>query len=112
MNDKELRDLMDAEAEAAANEPDEDDGTPLPDDVTVTRPGRARSKVLQVRLNPEELEAVERIAAKQGLPASTVARERLLRMIAEDQADDLDVAAQVMIAADRIKELIGRATRH
>ncbi|MGV0740963.1 hypothetical protein [Mycolicibacterium sp. XJ870] len=93
MNDKELRDLMDAEAEEAANAPDEDDGASLPAHVNVSRPGRARSRVLQVRLNPDEFEAIERIAARRGLPASTVARDWLLRMIREDeaQAGEMDV---------------------
>jgi uncharacterized protein YbaP (TraB family) len=73
----------------------------------VSRPNRVRSRVLQVRLNPEELAAVEAIAAARGLPASTVARERLLGMIAEDQASRGDVAAQLNAA---IKELVGRVS--
>jgi uncharacterized protein YbaP (TraB family) len=82
---------------------------PIPAHVQVSRPNRARSRVLQVRLNPEEFEAVEQIAQRRGLPASTVAREVLLAMIREDQAgDDMDVAAQLAAAADRINEIVGR----
>ncbi|WP_233213666.1 CopG family transcriptional regulator [Mycobacterium hubeiense] len=92
---------------AAADHADQ----PIPPHVKVSRPNRALSRVLQVRLDPDEFEAIERIAAERGLPASTVARERLLAMIAEDQADDLDVAAQVAAAADRIKELVARGVR-
>jgi hypothetical protein len=84
VKDKDFRDLMYREAQAAEDAPDEDDGSPLPAHVEVSRPNRARSKVLQVRLNPDEFDAVERIAAGRGLPMSTVARERLLQMIAED----------------------------
>jgi predicted DNA binding CopG/RHH family protein len=98
-------DRIGAEAEAA--EADQTD-RPIPAHVKVGRPNRARSKVLQVRLNPDELDAVERIAAQRGLPASTVARERLLQMITEDQASEGDVAAQLAAAADRIKQLVGR----
>lgn len=36
----ELRALLDAEAEAAENAPDEDDGAPLPPHVKVSRPNR------------------------------------------------------------------------
>lgn len=61
-------------------------GGPPPGHLTVSRPNRARSKVLQVRLSPEEFEAVERAAERRGLPASTVARERLLRLLSEDAA--------------------------
>jgi predicted transcriptional regulator len=52
---------------------------PVPDSA-VTR-GHGRSKTLQVRLNPEELEELERFAAARGLPTSTVAREAILRLI-------------------------------
>lgn len=99
-------------AEADAIEAAEADQTdrPLPPDVTVSRPNLSRSKVLQVRLNPGEFEAVERIAAARGLPASTVARERLLQIIAEDAASDADVAAQLAAAADRIKDLVARVS--
>lgn len=67
-------------AEAEAAESDQTD-RPLPAHVNVTRPGRARSKVLQVRLNSDEFEALETIAAARGLPVSTVAREQLLGLI-------------------------------
>lgn len=78
----------------------------------VSRPNRARSKVLQVRLNPEEFEAIERIAAARGQPASTVARERLLQMIQEDERIDVgDVAAQLSAAADQIKTLVAQIHR-
>jgi hypothetical protein len=79
-----LEDRLAAEAEAAENAPDEDDGQPLPPHVKVSRPNQARSKVLQVRLNPEEFEAVERIARRRGLPPSTVARAQLLQLIANE----------------------------
>lgn len=87
MTGDELRALMDAEAEAAyAAQTDEDDGAPLPPHVKVSRPGHARSKILEVRLNPEELEALEAIAARRDLPVSTVARGHLLGLIRAEQA--------------------------
>ena len=43
--------------------------------------GNKRSKTLQVRLNPAELEELERLAATRGLPTSTVAREAILQLI-------------------------------
>lgn len=67
-------------AEAEAGEADQTD-RPLPDGVSVSRPGRARSKVLQVRLNPDEFDALEAIAAARELPVSTVAREQLLKLV-------------------------------
>ncbi|MBZ4560283.1 CopG family transcriptional regulator [Mycobacterium avium subsp. hominissuis] len=69
--------------EAEAAEADQTD-RPLPPHVKVSQPGHVRSKVLQVRLNPEELAALEAIAERRDLPVSTVAREQLLPLVAEE----------------------------
>ncbi len=86
--------LEQALAEADEIEAAEADQTdrPTPPHVKVSRPGRARSKVLQVRLNPEEFEAIEQIAKRRGLPSSTVAREQLLKLIAESEFEPSDLA--------------------
>jgi predicted DNA binding CopG/RHH family protein len=105
-NDKELSDVLAEEAEAAEAARGQDVDAPIPPHVKVSQPNRARSRVLQVRLNPEELAAVEQIAARRGLPASTVAREWLLAMI--NESADTDVTAQLAAAADRIKELVAQ----
>ncbi|CKH14190.1 hypothetical protein LTT02_13530 [Mycolicibacterium smegmatis] len=90
-NDDERRRTVESIAEEVENAPDEDDDQSLPEHVPVSRPGHARSKVLQVRLNPDEYEAVERIARRRGLPASTVARAWLLEKAAEESDDDASV---------------------
>ncbi|HEY1838955.1 MAG TPA: hypothetical protein VGG53_01815 [Mycobacterium sp.] len=96
-------------AEAEAGEADQTD-RPLPAHVKVSQPGRARSKVLQIRLNPDELAAVEAIAERRGLPVSTVGREQILQLIAEDAATQADAPAAVLSlsrllgAAEMIKE--------
>jgi hypothetical protein len=105
---KQRLDRIGAEAEAA--EANQTDQTIAPH-VKVSRPNQARSKVLQVRLNPEEFDAIERLAAQRGLPASTVARERLLQMIREDDATEADIATQLAAAADRIKALVAQVHR-
>lgn len=48
--------------------------------------GNGRSKVLQIRLNPEELAELERLAEERGLPTSTVAREAIIRLIRPEVA--------------------------
>ena len=96
--------LAEIAAEAEAGEADQTD-RPIPEHVKVTR-GNPRSRVLQVRLNPDELEALERIAARRELPVSTIAREQLLQLINEDSV--LDPAAQIAAAADRIRSLVSR----
>lgn len=107
---KERLDRIGAEAEAA--EADQID-RPLPPHVKVSRPNRARSKVLQVRLNPEELEAVERIAQRRGLPVSTVAREQLLRLIEGNcQIDPTEplasIRATLLQAVGQVQDLQSR----
>jgi hypothetical protein len=63
---------------------------PLPEGVVYERPGHARSKILQVRLNPEEYEAVEQEAARRQLPVSTLVRSWILqRMRAEPSITDI-----------------------
>lgn len=52
-------------------------------DVRVTR-GHGRTRVLQVRLNAEELAEVQARADQRGLPVSTVARTMLLDQLRAD----------------------------
>lgn len=73
---KDLTALLAEEADAI----DANRDAAITEAATVSR-GHGRSKTLQVRLNPEELEELERVAASRGLPTSTVAREAILRLI-------------------------------
>jgi|SRR5271157_3170617 len=82
---KEIAALLEEEAEAI----DADRDAPITDATTVTR-GHGRSKTLQIRLNPEELEELERVAASRGLPTSTVAREAVLRLVRPAEARSAD----------------------
>lgn len=107
MSDETADKLAAIAADAEAAEVDQTDH-PIPEHVTVSRPNRARSKVLQVRLNPDEFEAIERIAAGRGLPPSTVARERLLAMIREDQGGEADVATVLVDVADQLRAVATR----
>ncbi|ASR85875.1 antitoxin [Mycobacterium phage Paola] len=56
-------------------------------DVKITR-GGPRTRVLQIRLNDDELAELERQADDRDLPASTVAREILLRALFPRPAAD------------------------
>jgi len=85
---QELADLIDevaADAEAVKDLPD--DGSPLPAHVKTSRPNQIRGRVLQVRLNDDELEALERIAERKGVPVSTLARGHLMQLIELDWAE-------------------------
>jgi uncharacterized protein (DUF1778 family) len=61
---------------------------PTPPHVKASRPNLSRSKTLQVRLNPDEYAAIERIAEERGLPVSTIARAQLLALLDTPTADD------------------------
>lgn len=81
----ELARLLDAEAEHA--EATRND--PLPAGVVWTRPGLARSVTFSLRLNPEELAALQDYAQAQGVPASTIARGWIVaRLAAESNGPD------------------------
>ncbi|MGO9155861.1 hypothetical protein [Mycobacterium sp.] len=82
---KEIAALLEEEAEAI----DADRDAPITDATTVTR-GHGRSKTLQIRLHPEELVELERVAASRGLPTSTVAREAVLRLVRPAEARSAD----------------------
>lgn len=88
MGKKKIHELLNEEAAAAEAARGLDQDAPLPNHVTVTRPNRARSKVLQVRLSPEEYEALERLAESRDLPVSAIARVRLLGLLDEHPEGD------------------------
>jgi hypothetical protein len=99
MSKQRLDDLLAEIAdEAEAGEADQTE-RPIPEHVKVTR-GNPRSKVLQVRLNPDEMAALEAIADRRELPVSTVAREQLLRLIAADPAADTGRAYAASFGGD------------
>ncbi|MEN4449986.1 hypothetical protein [Mycobacterium sp. SM3041] len=104
-------------AEVEAGEADQT-APPVRERVSVTRPGHARSKVLQVRLNPEEFEALEALAAARELPVSTIAREQLLRLIEHEKRAPSEREALVealvfdlVLVADRLKQAVGSPRR-
>jgi hypothetical protein len=78
------------------------DDEPLPEGVEYQRPGHARSKVLQVRLNPEEYEAVEQEAARRELPVSTLVRSWILERLREEPS-----IADIATRLERVEQQIG-----
>ena len=72
-----VRDLIAAEVEAAERA-SADPAAPIPPHVRVTR-GNDRTRVLQVRLSEDEYAALSEQADAHHVPASTLARDVLLR---------------------------------
>lgn len=69
-----IEELLGIEAEASERNKDAEPGPG-----TRTTRGNGRAKILQIRLNPEELAALREAAERRGLPVSTVARDMILR---------------------------------
>jgi hypothetical protein len=78
----ELEKLLRAEAEHAEEHAD----APAGPETTVSRPGHARSTVYSVRLNPDEVTALQEYADQAGLPASTLVRSWIIERLRSDGA--------------------------
>lgn len=91
---KDIAQVLKAEAQAA--EAAEEIGGQLRDlsEVKVTR-GHSRGRVLQIRLNDDELAQLEELAAERELPTSTVARALLLQSLSSGSSDVTGVEAAV-----------------
>jgi hypothetical protein len=96
-NDAELRRLLDEEAEHA--EATKDDPIPADALARATRPNRGKSVMFSLRLNPDELAAVQALAEDQGVPASTLVRGWIVRQLAAERVGAADTDA----ALDRLE---------
>lgn len=76
----ELDNLLRDEAEHAETHQD----APAGPQTTVTRPGHARSTVYSVRLNPDEVTALQAYAENAGLPASTLVRSWIIERLRDN----------------------------
>jgi hypothetical protein len=96
-NDAELRRLLDEEAEHA--EATKDEPIPASALARATRPNRGKSVMFSLRLNPDELAAVQALAEDQGVPASTLVRGWIVRQLAAERVGAADTDA----ALDRLE---------
>lgn len=93
----ETRALIAAEAEAAELDPD---AATRPES-KVTR-GHNRVKTLQVRLNDDEFATLTAVAERLGVPASTLARDLLLRELAAPSESPQAVIARMRADLDAL----------
>lgn len=91
------------EEEVAASESDRD--APLRKGSHATRPRRARSMVYSVRLNPDEVAAVQRLAEAAGLPASTLVRSWIVERLHDEQGGHGDAGAELRAAQRHLAKL-------
>ena len=86
-----LERLIDDEAEYAELHR----GDPIPADAHATRPNRVKSVMFSLRLNPDELAAVQELARERGVPASAVVRGWIVQRLAAERNAPTDTAAVV-----------------
>lgn len=77
-----LEKLLRDEAEHAETHHD----SPTGPETSVSRPGHARSTVYSVRLNPDEVAALQEYADEEGLPASTLVRSWIIERLRSNGA--------------------------
>lgn len=90
-SEQSVKDMLDeivAESEATKDDP-------MPEGTVWTRPNLARSVTFSLRLNPEELAAVQAVAEDRGIPASTLVRGWIARQLAAERGAPTDTAAVV-----------------
>lgn len=89
--------LIEAEAAAAEQHPDAE----IRPGSKITR-GHSRTKTLQVRLNEDEFASLAAAAERLGLPASTLARDLLLRDLASPSASPPAIIARMRADLDAL----------
>lgn len=105
---KPTEDQLRSVAEDAEQTKDE----PMPSGSTWTSLGHARSKVLQVRLNPEEYESLARYAEERELPVSTVARAAILAQLRHGAEPSLPVAIEHLAAdVEQLRRFVSQPQR-
>lgn len=93
---KELAERLREGAEHAEAHRDDDLG-----DIEASHPNRNRTVVFSIRLNPGELDVLQAIAEKTGIPASTLARGWILDGLDVEEAMVGDLGAALdRLAAD------------
>jgi len=91
------------ETETEASESNRD--APIPEGAKITRPNRGRSTVYSIRLNPDEVAALQSIAYAAGVPGSTLARSWIVERIQEEQAGLSDAEAELRAAQRHLTHL-------
>src|ERR1700728_212693 len=89
--------------EAAASEENPD--APIASGAKVDRPNRARSSVYSIRLNPDEVAAVQSLADDAGLPPSTLVRSWIVERVRVEQSEGGAAEAELRAAQRHLAHL-------
>lgn len=85
---KDIVEQIAAEAEATMDEP-------MPEGTAWTRPNRAKSATFSLRLNPDEVAAVQDLAREHGVSASALVRGWIIQRLTAEGNAPTDTAAMV-----------------
>lgn len=96
-----IKKMIEAETEASEDNRD----APISDGTKITRPNRGRSTVYSIRLNPDEVAALQAISDAAGVPGSTLARSWIVERIQEEQAGLSDAEAELRAAQRHLAHL-------
>jgi hypothetical protein len=73
------------------------------------RPNRTKSVVYSVRLNPEDVDEIEKVSIRCGIPASALVRGWVLRALAESRPESVpDLVERVAADVQKIREIVTR----
>lgn len=92
-------------AEAEHSEVTRDDPIPAGALAAARRPNLARSVTFTVRLNPDELTGVREVAARRGVPPSTLVRGWVVRELAAEKSGPTDAVQAVDRLEDDVRAL-------
>jgi len=93
--------LIDEETESSEVNRD----APMPERAKLIRPNQARSKVYSIRLNPDEVAAVQDIADAAQLPASTLVRSWIVERVRSERGEISDAEAELHAAQVHLNQL-------
>jgi len=96
-----IKKIIDEETEASEKNRD----APIPDGAKVTRPNRTRSTVYSIRLNADEVAALQSLADTAGVPGSTLARSFIIERIREEQTGLSEAEAELRAAQRHLAHL-------
>lgn len=96
--------------EAAASEENPD--APVPSGAKVSRPNRARSTVYSIRLNPDEVAAVQALADDAGIPPSTLVRSWIVERVRIEQGEVSEAEAELHAAQRHLAHLQRHLAHH
>lgn len=98
---RDIKKIIDEETKAS----EENRDAPIGEGAKVTRPNRARSTVYSIRLNAEEVAALQSLADVAGVPGSTLARSFIIERIREEQTGLSEAEAELRAAQRHLAHL-------